>query len=256
MLPLRKFQGRPCRERACAIAAENATQYRSRVLRAGLAASQGMARYLRTLVSNVPGVQDRLIGIQQVSPSGWMIIVGGGDPYEVAYAIYMALFDISELVGSTIHATSISNANPGVVTTDLDHGYNYADPVTITGANPPGYNGTYAVLDATPPNRSIQLGTTYPADQLTALTWASGVVTATFLLPHGVTVGSTFAFAGCQPVARAARAAGPPGAAAAPRRRCKWSCAVPSAPRPLPIPGTRLVSYTFFRRSPRQLVSR
>ena len=34
--------------------AESATLYRSRVLRAGLAASQGMARYLRTLLSNVP----------------------------------------------------------------------------------------------------------------------------------------------------------------------------------------------------------
>jgi hypothetical protein len=174
--------------------AENATSYRTRVLRAGLAASQGMARYLRTLLSNVPGVQDRLIGIQQQPAGGWMIMVGGGDPIQVAYAIYQALFDISELVGSAIHILGITQANPAVVSTDLNHGYVAGNDMTIAGSNPATYNGNYAVLTV-PSEKTFTLGKRFSADQLTALTWAAGVATATFLSNHGVTPGSTFALA-------------------------------------------------------------
>jgi Ubiquitin-activating enzyme E1 FCCH domain len=96
--------------------------YRAQVLQAGLASAQGMGRFLKTLLGNVSGVQPRLVSVKQVSGGGWEVIVGGGDPYEVANAIWTALFDVSLLVGSTIHITGITNANPGVVTTDLNHG--------------------------------------------------------------------------------------------------------------------------------------
>ena len=83
--------------------------YRARVLQAQRAASQGMPTYLKTLVSKVAGVQPRLIAVKQsISPAGWEVIVGGGDPYEVAYAIYMALFDISSLVGSATPARNVT----------------------------------------------------------------------------------------------------------------------------------------------------
>lgn len=152
--------------------AETATSYRSRVLRAGLAASQGMARYLRTLLSNVQGVQDRLIGIKQIDGGGWMIMVGGGDPVVVAYTIYQALFDISELVGSTIHVLGITQASPAVVTTDLNHAKVPGSDIVISNSNPAVYNGHYAVI-ASDTEKTFKLGTRYPADQITALSWAA-----------------------------------------------------------------------------------
>jgi len=105
------------------INAETEESYRSRVLQAGLAASQGMTSYLKTLVANVPGVQPRLISAQQQSPGGWKIIVGGGDIYAVAYAIFQAMLDISTIVGSVMAIQNITQANPGVITTVLNHGY-------------------------------------------------------------------------------------------------------------------------------------
>jgi hypothetical protein len=181
-----------------AVSGESATQYRSRVLRAGLAASQGMARYLRTLLTNVAGVQDRLVHVKSQPGGGWMVIVGGGDPYQVAYAIYQALFDISTLVGSTIHITDISHADPAVVTTDLNHGFATGQDVDIEAVTPTVYNGAHAVADV-PSEKTFVLGTHYPANQLTALSWAAGIVTADTLLNHGVTVGSTFTLAGSLP---------------------------------------------------------
>lgn len=114
--------------------AETEESFRARVLRAGQAISQGMATMLKTLVGQVSGVQQRLVSVIQQVGGGWTIIVGGGDPYKVAYAIFTALFDVSTLVGSTINVTNISSANPGVVTTDLNHGYETGQTgVVITG---------------------------------------------------------------------------------------------------------------------------
>jgi Baseplate J-like protein len=79
------------------------SDYRGQVLTAWRASAQGMGTYLKTLLNNVPGVQSRLISVQQAS-SGWKVIVGGGDPYAIAYAIFSGLFDITNLVGSTTTA--------------------------------------------------------------------------------------------------------------------------------------------------------
>ena len=115
-------------------AQETLTAFRARAARANLAASVGMTRYLRTLLDDVTGVQDRLVGVRQVG-SGWQVIVGGaGDNYAVALAVSEALgASIPSLVGSSINVTGITQADPGVVTTDLYHGYRTGDVVTITG---------------------------------------------------------------------------------------------------------------------------
>ncbi len=110
--------------------AQTAEQYRAQVLQAGLAVSQGMPSALRTALQAVPGVQARLVSVRQKA-DGWEVICGGGDPYQVAYAIFIALFDIASLVGSTIAVTNITQANPGVVTTDLNHGYETGDEVEL-----------------------------------------------------------------------------------------------------------------------------
>lgn len=107
--------------------------YRAQVLEAGLAASQGMARYLKTLLANVSGVQGRLVAVVQQSP-GYKIIVGGGDPYQVAYAIWSALFDTSNLVGSVMSVTAITKAAAAQVTTLLNHGLVTGNATTISGA--------------------------------------------------------------------------------------------------------------------------
>lgn len=113
--------------------AETSEQFRGRVLQAGQAISQGMTTMLKTLLGNVTGVSQRLVSVRQQT-GGWSVICGGGDPYEVAGAIFDALFDISTLVGSTISVTNITQANPGVVTTDLNHGLTTGQSgVVLTG---------------------------------------------------------------------------------------------------------------------------
>jgi len=143
-------------------AQETYTQYRLRVLAAGLASAQGMPRFLKTLIGQVPGVQSRLIAVQQSSFGGWKIIVGGGDPYAVAYAIFQGLFDVSNLVGSTLAIGGVTNASPGVVTTLLNHGYTTGNPVTINGVvGMAALNGnTYTVTVITETTFSIGVDTT------------------------------------------------------------------------------------------------
>lgn len=92
--------------------------YRARVLEAGLAIAQGMPTFLRKLLNNVPGVTSRLISIRLLS-GNWQIICGGGDPYLIAFAIFIALFDISDLTGS-VHA----GRNITVTINDYPDSYN------------------------------------------------------------------------------------------------------------------------------------
>jgi hypothetical protein len=106
--------------------------YRAQVLTAGLAAGLGMPSYTKTQLLNVPGVQARLISIQQQSP-GWKMIVGGGDPYAVAGAILNGILDISSLVGSTMTVVNVTQAANGVVTTLLNHGFPNGQVVQIFG---------------------------------------------------------------------------------------------------------------------------
>lgn len=112
------------------VAAETESSYRTRVLQAGLAASQGMPRFLKTLVGNVPGVQQNLISVSQQVSGGWEVIVGGGDTFQVGLAVFQAIGDPSTIVGSVMSITNITQANPAVVTTVLNHGYANGQIVT------------------------------------------------------------------------------------------------------------------------------
>jgi hypothetical protein len=88
-------------------ASETVEAYRSRVIEAQASASIGMPRQLRAMLSAVTGVQTRLIGIQQ-GANGWKVIVGGGDSYEVATAIFNAVFDPTVLIPSIYAARNVS----------------------------------------------------------------------------------------------------------------------------------------------------
>jgi len=83
-------------------AAQSLQAYQAQVIQAGLATGQGMATYLKTQLQNVSGVQSNLVAVQQVTAptAGWKVIVGNGDPYAVAQAIYTGLFNILDLVGA------------------------------------------------------------------------------------------------------------------------------------------------------------
>lgn len=125
--------------------AQTDDSYRAQVLMAGLAAAQGSPTFIKTALQKVSGVQPRLISVRNVDVNKWQVICGGGDPYQVAYAIYSSVPDISALVGSTMGISGFTAANPGVVTTTLNHGYATGQVVTISGVTPSAYNGTYTI---------------------------------------------------------------------------------------------------------------
>lgn len=139
--------------------AETEASYRARVFQANLAASQGMPRYLKTLVMAVPGVQPQLVSVLQQSGGGWSIIVGGGDPYAVAYAIFTSLFDVSTIVGATLVVTGATLANPGVITTNINHNYATGQVAVIAGSSPNAWNGAYTITVITPTTFSIGINT-------------------------------------------------------------------------------------------------
>lgn len=72
-------------------------EYRAQVMQAGMLAVQGTPDTFKARVENVSGVQSRLVSYRQITPGKWAAIVGGGNPYDVALAIYESIPDISVL---------------------------------------------------------------------------------------------------------------------------------------------------------------
>ena len=105
-------------------AAETTDQYRAAVLLAGNATSTGLLPTLKTALRNVSGVQSRLVSVRQLA-NQYEVIVGGGDPYAVAAAIFNSVLDISSLVGST---TTSRNQVVNII--------NFPDTYTITFVQP------------------------------------------------------------------------------------------------------------------------
>lgn len=73
------------------------SSYRAQVFQAGMYGVQGTPDCYRIELKNVYGVQENLISYRQASLGSWVAVAGGGDPYEVAYAIYKSVPDISAL---------------------------------------------------------------------------------------------------------------------------------------------------------------
>ena len=106
--------------------------FRERCFTAGLAASTGMGRYLKTLCGNVPGVQMRLIAVQ-TDGDQHVVIVGGGDPYQVAYAIWQADFYVPGLAGAVIRVDNMTNTTPIRIATMNNHNFVDGDVAQILG---------------------------------------------------------------------------------------------------------------------------
>lgn len=115
---------------------ESAYSFRARVLEAGLAACVGSPRFIKTLLGQVTGVQPRLRSVQSAS-GALRIIVGGGDLYEVANAIFQSVADPGALAGSAINS-----------------GRN----LTATLVDPPN---TYNILFVNPPQQTITMTVTW-----------------------------------------------------------------------------------------------
>ena len=124
--------------------AQTLQDYQAQVIQAGKATAQGMPSFLRTQLENVSGVQARLISIAQ-SGSNWQIIIGGGDPYQVANAIFTGLFDVGNLTGSIFTVSSISAATNAVIVTPYNPQYAVGQTITVVGATPTAYNTTYVI---------------------------------------------------------------------------------------------------------------
>jgi len=114
-------------------AAQSLADYQAQVIQAGQAVSTGIGTLVRTALQNVTGVQARLISFRQVS-AGWQILVGGGDPYAVANAIYQSMFNILDLQG----AASIGSTETITIN-------DYPDAYTIKYVIPTAQNVTMTV---------------------------------------------------------------------------------------------------------------
>ncbi len=113
---------------------QSVASYRSQIMQARISTVQGTASTIRTLVGQVAGVNPRLISVLQAS-GGWEVIVGGGDPYEVAGAIYQGILDLGSIVGS-----QTTSRNVTVTITSPPNSYN------VTFVNPPDQTVTMNVV--------------------------------------------------------------------------------------------------------------
>lgn len=86
-----------------ALSAESWSSFRFRVQQAMLAATTSGPRLIKTLIGNVPGVPSNLIAVQSANGGIRVIVGGGGDVYQVAYAIFCAVGNPSILQGSAVN---------------------------------------------------------------------------------------------------------------------------------------------------------
>lgn len=128
--------------------AESVEDYRGRVIEAEKIAGQATPDYLKTLLKAIPGVNPRLVSIKQAI-GGWNVICGGGDSYQVGYAILQGTLDLSTIVGS---ATSSRNITVSIINAPDTYNITYINPplqtVTINAVwntNATGFAGTTSV---------------------------------------------------------------------------------------------------------------
>ena len=140
--------------------AQTLQDYQAQVIQSGQAIAQGTPTFLRAILGRILGVQTRLISVQVNTNNSLTVICGGGDPYAVAYGIYESIFNLPYLEGSVLSALNITNANPGVVTTNLNHGFVTGQAIAITNATPGAFNGNYTITVIDDTNFSIGVDTT------------------------------------------------------------------------------------------------
>ena len=120
------------------LAAQSVQSYRAQVLQAQTIGVQGSGAYITSVLSQIVGVQSRLIGVVQVT-GGLKIICGlTVDQNLIAGAIYTAVPDVSTLQGSVTTTRNLT-------TTVTDGGNTYS----VVFVNPPNQVVTGSVTWAT-----------------------------------------------------------------------------------------------------------
>lgn len=135
---------------------ESDENYRARILQAGQATCQGTPNFIRTCVQNVPNVIGRSVSVQVVrdgenNPAGYSVQADGGDPMQVAGAIYESCFDLPNLKRSVNKIAGATQSNPCIISTILTHGLKDGQDVVISDAQGmTAINGTFkaTLIDA------------------------------------------------------------------------------------------------------------
>lgn len=146
---------------------ETEQAYRVRVQQASIVGCKGTPAMVKTLLQEVPGVSPQQVAVLSQG-ANWEVICGGSSPdqYAIAQAIYQGVCNIGTLIGSTMSLSAVTRANPGVVTTVLNHGYSNNQVVTFSGVG--GMTnlntGNYTITVVDEKNFSIGVNTTaFPA---------------------------------------------------------------------------------------------
>lgn len=113
---------------------EDEASYRERLMDAGQVASIGTIQMIKTRILSINGVIPRLLSVVSTL-KGYSVIVGGGDPVEVANAIFQTIPTIGILQPSIINISKIDNGNPTVIYTNLAHGLHTGDEVSFSGTD-------------------------------------------------------------------------------------------------------------------------
>lgn len=130
---------------------ENDADYRARVLQAGMATCQGTPGFIKTCLQKVPNIISRSIAVKMVrdvndAPVGYSVMADGGDPSQIAGAIYESCFDLLNLRKSVNTIAAIERGNPCTITTEMTHGLKSGQNITISGVNGPSMvNGNFVV---------------------------------------------------------------------------------------------------------------
>lgn len=86
---------------------ESVESYRSRILQGAKASAQSMSAMIKTALAAIPGVPANLISVVQNPTTGQLkVICGGGDPYQVALAIFTSTDLWPMLSGATASGTT------------------------------------------------------------------------------------------------------------------------------------------------------
>jgi hypothetical protein len=109
-----------------ATAAQTVESYQAQVIQAFQVAVTGTQAYLKTLLQMVPGVSSRLISVLQ-NGIYWEVLCGGGDPYQIAGAIYAGVSNLGYLTGSSI--STLRNVSVSI--------FDAPNTYTVTYVNPP-----------------------------------------------------------------------------------------------------------------------
>ncbi|WP_291969493.1 ubiquitin-activating E1 FCCH domain-containing protein [Candidatus Symbiopectobacterium sp.] len=162
---------------------ETVYEFRERVWQAQMATVQGYPGFIRQKLTDLENVQARLVSVVQ-DGNYWVVMCGGGDIYEMAGAIYKSAGDVSRLRGSSVNVTGITNANPGVVTTDITHGYSNGQVIRISGVKGmTGVNDVNLTVHVISPH-SFSIG----IDTTGSGAWTAGGVVSPNLRNNAVTV--------------------------------------------------------------------